>query len=194
MNEKFKNIGLGICGSFCTHNEIIKQIKILVEKGYNVIPIMSNATKCTDTRFGMAEDFYNLLYEITGNVPIDSIVGAEPLGPKNLIDVFVVAPCTGNTVSKLYNAMSDNAVTMTAKSHIRNNKPVIIGISTNDGLGLNLKNIAGLLNTKNFYFIPFGQDDPIKKPKSLIADWNLIEETISEAVEGKQIQPILIKK
>ena len=138
-----------------------------------------------------AENFRKMLFGITGNEPVTTIDEAEPLGPKGLIDVLVVAPCTGNTLSKLANGITDNAVTMVAKAMSRNYKPVVVGISTNDGLGLSLKNIATLVPTKNYYFVPFGQDNPEAKPKSLIAKWSEIENTIIKALEGKQIQPIL---
>ena len=188
------NIGFGITGSFCTHKLILEEIKILVEKGYNIIPILSDSVQKFSTRFGRKENFISEIERITGNVVVSNIVEAEPIGPNNLIDVFVVAPTTGNTLSKLANAITDNAVTMVFKSHVRNNKPVVVGISSNDGLGLNLKNIAILLNTKNIYFVPFGQDDPVKKPKSLIADYSKIEDTILSAVKGEQIQPLLLRE
>lgn len=187
------NIGFCITGSFCTHKVIKEKIKELVEKGYNILPIFTEKVCTTDTRFGTAKEFEEDIIKITGNAPIKTIVEAEPIGPNGLVDIIVIAPCTGNTLSKLANAITDNAVTMTTKSHLRNNKPVVIGISTNDALGLNLKNIATLMNTKNIYFIPFGQDNPEKKPKSLIADWNKIEETFLSAYEGKQLEPVLVR-
>ena len=188
------NIGFAITGSFCTHELILNEIKNLTEKGYNIVPIFTENVLNLSTRFGEAEKFYKEIESITKNKPIVSIVEAEPVGPKNLIDILVIAPTTGNTISKLANAITDNAVTMVFKAHVRNNKPVVIGVSSNDALGLNLKNIATLLNTKNVYFVPFGQDDPIKKPKSLIADYSLIEETILSALKGEQIQPLLLKE
>lgn len=187
------NLGFAITGSFCTHEKIIKEISNLKTKNYNIIPIITSNTKNIDTRFGSAKAFCDKLYEITGNVPIDTIVSAEPLGPQNLIDVLVIAPCTGNTLAKLANAITDNAVTMVTKAQLRNDKPVIIGISTNDALGLNFKNLATLVSTKNIFFVPFGQDDPLKKPKSLIADWSKIDDTIQAALNGKQLQPMLLK-
>lgn len=188
-----KNIGFAITGSFCTHQKILEIIKDLVDKGYNIIPIFSEKVSTTDTRFGTAKDFKDKIINLTNRHPIESIVDAEPLGPKEMIDVLVVAPCTGNTLAKLANAIIDNAVTMATKAHLRNNKPVVIGLSSNDALGLNLKNIATLIVTKNVYFVPFGQDNPEKKPKSLIADYNQIEKTMLEAIAEKQIQPILLK-
>ena len=187
-----KNIGFGICGSFCTHAKILDALRTLKDKGYNIIPIITESVKTTDTRFGKASDFIKEVEKISCNEVIDSIVKAEPIGPNNLIDILVVAPCTGNTLSKLANAITDNALTMVAKSHLRNNKPVVIGISTNDALGQNVVNLAKLINAKNFYFVPFGQDDYVKKPKSLISNWELISKTIEEASLGKQLQPMIL--
>ena len=186
------NIGLGITGSFCTYKQILETAENLTKNNHNVIPIVSNAVLNMDTRFGKAEDFILKLKEITGNEIVSTIVEAEPLGPKNVIDVLAIAPCTGNTLSKLANGISDDAVTMSAKAHMRNYKPLVISVSTNDGLGLNLQNIAKLLNEKDVYFVPFRQDDPIKKPKSLISDLNLLEKTIESAVKHEQIQPLLL--
>ena len=188
-----KNIGMAITGSFCTHDKILEKIEELKNKGYNIIPIFSDKVSTTDTRFGSAKAFRKKIIELTGNIPVENIVEAEPLGPKGMIDALIVAPCTGNTLAKLANAITDNAVTMATKAHLRNNKPVVIAISTNDALGLNLSSIATLMNSKNVYFVPFGQDNPDKKPKSMIADWNLLEETLLKAEENEQIQPVLIK-
>lgn len=190
--EKIK-VGFAITGSFCTHEKILKILKDLVEKGYDILPIFSYSVKNTDTRFGTAKDFYEKVVEITGKTPVDTIVGAEPIGPKNMIDILVVAPCTGNTLSKLANAITDTPPTMVAKAHLRNNKPLVVAVSSNDALGLNMKNLATLMSTKNIYFVPFGQDDAIKKPKSLIADYDLVEKTILYALKQEQIQPILLK-
>lgn len=187
-----KNIGFAITGSFCTFDKILDEIQTLVDKGYNIIPILSFAVLNTDTRFYKAKEFYERIKDITKNTPIDSLASAEPVGPKNLIDVLVVAPCTGNTLAKLANAITDTPVTMVAKAHMRNYKPLIIAISSNDALGLNLKNIAALMTAKNTYFVPFRQDDPFNKPKSLISDMKLIEKTMEKAVAGEQLQPILI--
>lgn len=190
--EKIK-VGFAITGSFCTHEKILKILKDLVEKGYDILPIFSYSVKNTDTRFGTAKDFYEKVVKITGKTPVDTIVGAEPIGPKNMIDILVVAPCTGNTLSKLANAITDTPPTMVAKAHLRNNKPLVVAVSSNDALGLNMKNLATLMSTKNIYFVPFGQDDAIKKPKSLIADYDLVEKTILYALKQEQIQPILLK-
>ncbi len=185
------NIGFAVTGSFCTHEKILIEMENLVKKGHNLIPIFTREVVITDTRFGKAEDFCGKVEKICGKKPICSITEAEPIGPNNLIDVLLVAPCTGNTLAKLALAITDDAVTMVAKSHLRNNKPIVIGISTNDALGQNAQNLAKLLQAKNFYFVPFSQDDFSKKPKSLVANWSLIEETLSEALQGNQIQPII---
>jgi len=185
-------IGFAVTGSFCTHEKILTEIQKLKDKGYDILPIVSENVACTNTRFGTSAEFISRLEQITGHPVIDSKVKAEVVGPKNMIDVLVVAPCTGNTLAKLANAITDTTVTMVAKSHVRNNKPVVVGVSTNDALGTNMCNLAKLLATKNYYFVPFGQDSPDKKPKSLIADFSKIEETVLSAMEGKQIQPILI--
>lgn len=186
------NIGFGITGSFCTHEKILQILNELKNKGYNIIPIVTDKVHKTSTRFGTSKTFIENLENITKNKVINNIVSAEPLGPKNLIDALIIAPCTGNTLSKLANAITDNAVTMTAKSLMRNNKPIIIGISTNDALGLNMQNLAKLINTKGVYFIPMHQDDPDKKPKSLIANWEKTEETLIKALENKQIEPLFM--
>jgi dipicolinate synthase subunit B len=186
------NVGFAITGSFCTFDQILGEMQNLKNKGHNILPVFSYSVSNTDTRFGTAEGFKKSVIEITDNSPIVTLQQAEPVGPNNLIDVLVIAPCTGNTLSKLANAITDTPVTMVAKAHLRNNKPVVIGISTNDALGQNLKNIATLLNAKNIYFVPFRQDDPIKKPKSMISDYSLIEATINEAFNHKQIQPLLL--
>ena len=185
-------IGFAITGSFCTHEKILEVIKELAEKGYTIYPIVSDSTFSTDTRFGAANDFLAALEDITGNSPFSTIVDVEPTGPQNLFDVIVVAPCTGNTLAKIANGINDTPVTMAVKAHVRNHKPVVVGISTNDAMGLNFKNLATLFAAKNFFFVPFGQDDPIKKPKSLVADWAKIVETLEFALRGEQIQPALI--
>lgn len=186
------NIGLAITGSFCTYTKILEQIEILVKEGNYVTAIVTKEVSSIDTRFGKAEDFLNKLRELTGKEIVSNIVEAEPLGPANAIDVLVIAPCTGNTLSKLANGMSDDAVTMSAKAHMRNFKPLVIGVSTNDALGLNLQNIAKLMNEKNVFFVPFRQDNPDKKPKSMVANWDLVYDTILQAKENKQIQPVIL--
>lgn len=186
------NIGIAITGSFCTYSNILEQIKVLVDKGHNILPIVSKEVLSTDTRFGKAGEFLEKLENITNNKVIKNIVEAEPLGPNNMIDVLAVAPCTGNTLAKLANGISDDAVTMSAKSHMRNYKPLVIAISTNDALGLNMQNLAKLFNAKNVYFVPFRQDSPFKKPKSLISDLSLLLDTIEKANNNEQIQPIML--
>lgn len=192
MNLKGLRIGFCICGSFCTFEDIIPEIKRLVDEGAKVTPIFSDSTYTMDTRFFMAQDFKSIIEEITGNSVVKNIVEAEPIGPQKLFDIIIVAPCTGNTIAKLTYGITDTAVTMACKAHLRNQRPVIIGISTNDGLGANAKNIGLLLNTKNIYFIPFGQDNAIKKNNSLVAKFNMTLPTIGKAMEGAQIQPLLV--
>ena len=188
-----KNIGFALTAGFCAHQNAVEEIRKLVKNGYNVLPILSENSASISTRFGTAEELIKTLTEITGNVPLKSVVEVEPIGPKNLVDVIVVAPCTGNTLAKLANGVNDTSVTMAVKSHLRNNRPVVIGVSTNDALGANFKNIAMLMGMKNIYFVPFGQDDHSNKPKSMICDWSLIPDTIEHAVHGKQIQPVIIE-
>ncbi len=186
-------IGLAITGSFCTYAKILEQVDLIISAGHKVVPIVSSAVKNFDTRFGKASEFINALEEKTGEKVIYDIVGAEPLGPSNAFEVLAIAPCTGNTLAKIATGISDDAVTMASKAHMRNYKPLVIAISTNDALGLNLKNIATLLNEKKVYFVPFKQDDPVKKPKSMIADLDLLMPTIESAIKGEQIQPIILQ-
>lgn len=185
-------IGLGITGSFCTFEKTIKLAKDLKNEGADILPILSNNAYNVDTRFGKAEDFNKELEEITGHKIINTIVAAEPIGPKNLIDIMIITPCTGNTMAKLANAITDNAVLMTTKSHLRNGKPVVLGVSTNDALSMNAKNLGLLLNTKNIYFVPFRQDDYKNKPNSLVYDTNMVIDTIVSAMDKKQIQPLFL--
>ncbi len=187
-------VGFALTGSYCTFSKTIPQIQILKEAGYNIVPIMSFNVCKTDTRFGKAEDFIKEIEAICDNKIINSIKGAEPIGPKNLIDALIIAPCTGNTLAKLSSGVTDTPVTMAAKAIIRNEKPVILAISTNDGLGNAAKNIGALLNYKGIFFVPFNQDAPFDKPRSLVANMEKIPETLSEAVKGKQIQPIIYDK
>lgn len=187
-------VGFALTGSFCTFSKVIPEIQKLVNEGAEVFPIMSEASYNIDTRFGNAEDFINRIEEITNKKIISTITEAEPIGTEAFLDVIVVAPCTGNTLAKLANAITDTTVLMATKAHLRNNKPVVIGISTNDGLGANAKNLGLLLNAKNIFFIPFSQDNPSVKQNSIVAKMELIIETILEALIGKQIQPLLIGK
>lgn len=185
-------IGFGITGSFCTFSKIESTLISLINEGAKILPIMSFNSYTTDTRFGKAKDFINKFEELTSNKTIASIPEAEPIGPKNLIDLMLIYPCTGNTLAKLTNAITDTPVLMATKSHLRNQKPVLLGISTNDGLSNNAKNIGTLLNTKNIFFVPFGQDDFAKKPNSLVCDNNKIVESVVFALGNKQIQPVLL--
>lgn len=188
------NVGFALTGSHCTLDEIMPKIQQLIDEGANVYPIISYTVDTLDTRFGTAEKWHNTLKQITGKEPINSISGAELVGPQKLVDVIVIAPCTGNTMAKLSTGITDTPVLMAAKAHLRNLRPVILGISTNDGLGMNAKNLGLLLNTKNVYMVPFGQDSPIGKPNSLKSKMNLIIDTIEHALQGKQIQPILVQQ
>jgi dipicolinate synthase subunit B len=190
---KNTTIGFAITGSFCTFSTILEILKELKEEFFDIIPIFSFNVAKQDTRFFSASEFRKQVVEITGKQPVDTLQLAEPLGPSGKIDVMVVAPCTGNTLAKIANAITDTPVLMAVKSHLRNNKPVVLAISTNDALGLNLKNIGILLATKNIYFVPFNQDNPIGKPNSLSADYTLISKTIMEAKQGRQIQPIIVQ-
>lgn len=191
MKLKGKNVGFAITGSFCTFDKIIKELENLKEEGANIIPILSFHAGSMDTRFGKASDFKKKIEDITGNPLILTIEDAEPIGPKNLLDVLIIAPCTGNTIAKLSNGITDTPVLMAAKSHMRNNKPLVISISTNDALGLNFTNIGQMLNTKGIYFVPFAQDNYEQKPKSMVAKTELIIKTLENALDGVQIQQLL---
>ncbi|RKP55510.1 dipicolinate synthase subunit B [Cohnella endophytica] len=187
-------VGYALSGSHCTLEEVMPQIQRFVDAGANVIPIVSSTIMTTDTRFGTSNHWQDTLRSITGNKIISSLVDAEPLGPSKLLDVLTIAPCTGNTTSKLANAMTDGPVLMAAKAQMRNQRPLVLAISTNDGLGLNAANIAKLLIMKNVYFVPFGQDNPVAKPNSLVARMDLIPETCEAALQGKQLQPLLVER
>ena len=186
-----KKIGFAITGSYCTFNSALKQMEKLVKGGNRVFPIFSYSIK-EDTRFFKAKDFYNQVVEITGNIPIDSIVTAEPIGPTKAFDVLVIAPCTGNTLAKLANSITDTPVLMAAKAHIRNDSPLVLAVSTNDALSGSAKNIGSLLNLRNIFFVPMGQDDPQAKTRSIVANFDMIELALENALQGKQVQPIYI--
>ncbi len=186
------NIGFAITGSFCTFDKIIPQIKVLKDEGAEIVPIFSFNSYNYDTRFMKAEEFVNTVKEITGKNGINTIQGAEPIGPKKLFDIIVIAPCTGNTIAKLANGIIDSPVLMAAKAHLRNNRPLVISISTNDALGINFQNIGKLMVMKNIYFVPFGQDDYIGKPNSMVADLSKIKSTVECALDGNQIQPVIL--
>ena len=191
MDLANKTIGFAMCGSFCTFSKAISALEKLSETGANIVPIMSEMSYTTDTRFGKAEDFREKLVKITGNEIINTVKGAEPIGPKGLLDLLVILPCTGNTLAKISSGIADTSVTMAAKAHLRNQKPVLLAVSTNDGLGTTAKNIGTLLNCKNLYFLPFSQDDYIKKPNSLVADFEKLPDAAIAAFEGRQLQPVL---
>lgn len=191
MDLKDKKIGFAMCGSFCTFKKVLQELDNLTKLGAVVYPIMSEVSYSTDTRFGKAEDFREFIENSTGNNIISTVKQAEPIGPKGYLDILLIAPCTGNTLAKLAQGIADTSVTMAAKAHLRNQKPLVIAVSTNDGLGNAAKNIGALLNYKNIYFVPFKQDDCINKPNSLVADMSKISETLSMALESKQLQPVL---
>lgn len=188
------NVGFAICGSFCTIEKAVEEIKTLKNKGYNVIPIMSDIVYNTDNRFNSAEELRQRVEDYSENKIIHTVVGAEPIGPKKLLDVLVVAPCTGNTLAKMAAGVTDTSVTMAVKAHLRNSRPIVLAIATNDALSVSAANIGKLMNNKNIFFVPFGQDEPFKKPTSLIADFSKIDVTVKNALEKKQIQPVLITK
>ena len=192
MELKDINLGFAITGSFCTIEKIIPEIENLSKIVKNIIPIFSPVVYSTDTRFTNAKDLAEKVENITNNRIIKTIPEAEPIGPKKIIDALVIAPCTGNTASKIANGITDTSVTMAAKASLRNKIPVVIAISTNDGLSGSARNIGTLLNTKGIYFVPFGQDDFIKKETSLVSDMSLIKDTLSLALSGTQIQPLLV--
>ena len=185
------HIGYGITGSFCTFAQTRKQVIRLKEMGAKITPIFSFQTQTLDTRFGSAKEFVEGICEITDSEGIRTIPEAEPIGPNNYLDVMVIAPCTGNTAAKLCHGIVDTPVLMAAKAHVRNGKPLVIAISTNDALGMNFKNIGALMNMKNIYFVPFGQDNHKSKPNSMIAHLELLPETIEYAMRGRQIQPVI---
>lgn len=186
-----KRIGFAITSSFCTIEKVLCQMEMLVKLGYDVIPITSEAVVSWNTRFGTGEDFKNRIENITNHKIVSTIIDAEKFGPKEPLDLILIAPATGDFIAKLANGITDNTVTMATKATLRNEKPVVIGISTNDGLGFNGTNIMNLFNHKLIYFIPFGQDDYENKPNSLIADYNLLIPTIEKALDNKQYQPVL---
>ncbi len=186
------NIGFALCGSFCTYASVFPVMETL-EKQHHVIPIFSFAAATTDSRFGKSADFLQQAATICGTEPITTISAAEPIGPKKLLDILIIAPCTGNTLSKLAHSVADTPVTMAAKSHLRNGRPILVAVSTNDGLNGAAENIGRLLSRKNYYFVPFGQDDFQQKPASIVADFRQIPQAMELALESRQIQPLLLK-
>lgn len=185
------NIGFAMCGSFCTFSAVFPIMEQLARE-HTVIPIFSHTAATTDSRFGTALGHLERATGICGKMPIRTIADAEPIGPKKLLDILIIAPCTGNTLAKLAHSIADTPVTMAAKSHLRNGRPVLVAISTNDALAGAAENIGRLLARKHYYFVPFGQDDPDKKPTSIVADFSKIPEAVKAAVEGKQLQPVLL--
>lgn len=194
MSLKGRTIGFGLTGSHCTHDEVLPQMQRLVDQGARVIPILSYTVANVDSKFGEAANWKQKIMDITGETPLTTIQEVEPIGPAGLLDCYTIAPMTGNSLARLANALTDGPVLMAAKAMMRNHRPVVLAISTNDALGLNAPNIATLLAAKDIYFVPFGQDAPEKKPKSMVARMDLISKTIEEAMEGKQLQPMLIEK
>lgn len=186
-----RRIGFAMTGSFCTFHDIMEPLRNLVDAGAEVYPIMSEIAYQTDTRFGDSRYWQQAVSDVTGREIMHSVTQVEPIGPSKIFDLLIIAPCTGNTVAKLANAITDSAVTMAAKAHLRNGRPLLLAISTNDGLGLNAKNIGTLLAARHVYFVPFGQDDPIAKPTSLVAFPNLIKKAAEQALQQKQLQPLL---
>ena len=185
-------IGFALCGSFCTFSQVFPIMERMAEN-YTLIPILSQVTQTVDSRFGTAQSHIARIGQICGTSPICSIAQAEPIGPKKLLDALIIAPCTGNTLSKLSHSIADGPVTMAAKSHLRNGRPVIIAISTNDALAGAAENIGRLLNKRNYYFVPFRQDDPLHKPSSIVADFSQLPDTLEAALQGRQLQPLLLQ-
>ena len=188
-----ERVGFAVCGSFCTHAEVLRALERVSDIYETVIPIVSEISAETDTRFGTAQNLLAEIERLTGRKPLGDIPGVEPIGPKSLLDILVIAPATGNTLAKLAAGITDTAVTMAAKAHLRNGKPVVIAMASNDGLAAGARNIGELLVRKHYYFVPFGQDAPHQKPTSLIADFGKLEETMDAALRGEQIQPLLLR-
>lgn len=187
-------VGFAICGSFCTYEKMLSAMQAAKDRYGDITPIMSEISASTDTRFGRAGDFIYEIERICGKKILSTIEAVEYIGPGNALDILVIAPCTGNTLAKIASGITDTAVTMACKAHLRNNRPVVISISTNDGLSGNASNLGLLLSRKNFYFVPFRQDDAVKKPFSLVADLDKLCDTVDLALKGRQLQPILCAK
>ena len=190
MNEQL-TLGFAMCGSFCTFDAVLTQLEAMRAEFPKIIPIMSTISYETDTRFGTAEDFRARLERACGQPVIHTIAQAEPIGPKKLLDVLVIAPCTGNTLAKLANGIADTPVTLAAKAHLRNERPIVVAVSTNDALAGNAENIGKLLARGHYFFVPMRQDNAIKKPRSVVADFTRLPETIRAALDGRQLQPLL---
>lgn len=194
MTIKGKKVGVAFTGSFCTYQKVFSELENLSREGAVIQTIFSDAAQTIDSRFGEAKDFVEKARVLSKTKPMLTISQAEPIGPKSLLDILVILPCTGNTIAKLANGITDTPVLMAAKAHLRNDKPLLLSISTNDALGINMKNIGLLLNAKNVYFVPFGQDDPEKKPNSMIAHTELLIPSLEAALEGRQYQPVIQSK
>lgn len=192
MRLKGVKVGFALTGSHCCLKDVIPQLRILVNEGAEIFPIISNNVDATDTKFGSSEKWKKEIKDITGRDATTNMIEIEPIWTQKLLDILLVAPCTGNTLAKLANGITDGSVLFSIKAQLRNQRPVVLGITTNDGLSMNAKNIGLLLNVKNLYMIPFGQDNPTGKPNSLLAKWDLIIETLLEAMRGRQYQPVLV--
>ncbi|MDO4316257.1 MAG: dipicolinate synthase subunit B [Oscillospiraceae bacterium] len=188
-----ERVGFAVCGSFCTHEKVLEALKKLTAIYETVIPIASENAAFTDTRFGTSDDLLEKLEDLTGREVLCDLPSVEPIGPRGLLDVLVIAPATGNTIAKLAAGITDTTVTMAAKSHLRNGRPVVIAMASNDGLSAGAKNIGELLVRKNYYFVPFGQDNAMQKPCSLMADFDKLPETVDAALRGEQLQPVLLR-
>lgn len=186
-------LGFAMCGSFCTYETVLEELERLREQFSDIVPIMSETSYFTDSRFGPSERFIERVELICGRTVLKSVPETEPIGPQKLLDVLLVMPCTGNTIAKLAAGIADSAVTLAVKAHLRNERPVVLAVSTNDGLAGNAGNIGQLLNRRNIYFVPFRQDDPERKPRSLVAEMSLAGETVCAALRGEQLQPILLQ-
>lgn len=191
MKLKGKKIAVAVTGSFCTYEKVFRALEALQEEGAELQTIFSDAAQTIDSRFGKAGQFIERARKITGREPMLSIAQAEPIGPKSLMDLLILMPCTGNSIAKLANGITDTPALMAAKAHLRNEKPLLVAISTNDALGMNMKNIGLLLNTKHIYFVPFKQDNPQKKPNSMIASLEYVIPAAEAALDGRQYQPII---
>jgi len=191
MSLKGIKIGVAITGSFCTYRHVFQELEKLIREGAEVQTIFSDAAQSIDSRFGVAENFVTMAEEMSNHSAMLTISQAEPIGPQSLLDILVILPCTGNTIAKLASGITDTPALMAAKAHLRTDKPLLISISTNDALGMNMQNIGLLLNAKNIYFIPFGQDDPVKKPNSMIAHTELLIPALQAALAGRQYQPVI---
>lgn len=187
-------IGYAICGSFCTHKKSLEILRDVVNQGWDVLPIISEISATTDTRFGRSTDLLDAVSAITGHSPVCTIVDAEPLGPATPLDALIIAPCTGNTMAKIANGITDTAVCMAAKAHMRTSRPLLIALASNDAMSANLGNIAKLLSKKNVYFVPLVQDDPVRKPHSLVADFDRLPDAYHHMLIGKQTYPLFITK